>query len=125
MKLSTLMALKAFVCFVFGIPVLLAPAKLSSLFDAELNQGGVLMARLYGASLLGNLALTWFARKDSGSPALKATVLDHFVYNLTGFIVALAAVLSWDLSLLCWIFVVIYLFFTVGFGYFQFVKPPF
>ena len=45
------------------------------------------------------------------------------MYNLTGFIVALAAVLSWDLSPLCWIFVVIYLFFTIGFGYFLLIKP--
>jgi hypothetical protein len=123
MKLSTLMVVKAVVCLGFGILLLAIPGLLMSLYGVTLDQGGVLMARLYGASLLGNLLLTWFSRNDPGSEALRAAVLGLFVYDAVGLIVALVAVLSGVMNALGWSVVAIYLLLTVGYGYFQFVKP--
>ena len=123
MKLSTLMVIKAIICLGFGIPMILVPAKLMSLYGVTLDPGGMFMARLYGATLFGNLMLTWFSKNDSGSEALRAAVLALFVYDGLGFIVALVAVLSGVMSAFGWSVVGIYLFFTLGFGYFRFVKP--
>ena len=61
MKLKTLLIIKAIVCLCFGIPILLVPDFIYSIFGATLAAGGVFAAREYGASLIGNLMLTWFA----------------------------------------------------------------
>lgn len=123
MKLSTMMVIKAVICLVFGILFLLAPGPLMSFYGVTLGSGGILLARLYGASLIGNLLLTWFARNDAGSDALWAAVLALFVYDAIGFVVALVAVLSGVMNTLGWAVVGLYLLLAVGFGYFQFVKP--
>ena len=123
MKLKTMLVIKAIVCLVFGILFLLLPGPLMAFFGVTLGSGGIFVARLYGASLFGNLFLTWFARNDAGSEALQATVLALFVYDAIGFVVALLAVLSGVINTLGWAVVGLYLLLTLGFGYFQFMKP--
>jgi len=123
MKLSNLMIIKAIVCLMFGIPMLLVPAILMSLYGVTLDSYGILVARLYGAALLGNLLLTWFSRSDPGSVALRAAVLHLFIYDGLAFIVTLVAVVTGIMNAFGWSAVGIYLFFTVGYGYFQLVKP--
>ena len=81
------------------------------------------MSRLYGASLIGNLLLTWFAKNDVGSEALRASVLGLFAYDAIGFIVALMAVLAGVMNPFGWGIVSLLLFLALGFGYFQFAKP--
>jgi len=123
MKLSTMMVIKAVVCLVFGLLFLLAPEPLMSFYGVTLGEGGIFVARLYGASLFGNLLLTWFARNDAGSEALRAAVLALFVYDAIGFVVALLAQIAGLMNGFGWAVVGLYLLLTLGFGYFQFVKP--
>jgi hypothetical protein len=123
MKLRNLMVVKAIVCLGFGVLLLAIPGQLMSLYGVTLQEGGVLMARLYGASLVGNLMLTWCSRNDPGSEALRAAVLGLFVYDAVGLVVAVVATLSGGMNVLGWSVVAIYLFFTVGYGYFYLVKP--
>jgi len=123
MKLKNLMIIKAIICLGFGVPMLLVPAKLMSLYGLTLDPSGILMARLYGGALFGTLLLTWFSRNDTGSITLRAAVLYLLVYDGINFIVTLVAVLSGIMSAFGWSAVGIYLFFTIGYGYFQFVKP--
>ena len=77
-------------------------------------------AREYGASLIGNMLLTWFARSAQESETRRAIVLGMTFYNSIGFIVTLLALLSGVLGPVAWLGIVIYLFFAVGFGYFLF-----
>ena len=123
MKLRNLMISKAIICFVFGIPLLLVPARLMSLYGVTLDMNGIFMARLYGAAMCGILFLTWFARNDPGSEALRAAVLFLFIYHFLNSIVTFVAVITGIMSAFGWSAFAIYLFFMVGFGYFQFVKP--
>ena len=123
MKLKTLMIIKAIVCLIFGIPMLLVPAKLMSFYGLSLDPNGMVMARLYGGALLGNLLLTWFCKNDSGSISLRAAVLYLFVYDGINFIVCLSAVITGIMNAFGWSAVAIYLFFAIGYGYFQFKKP--
>jgi hypothetical protein len=118
MKLKTLMIIKAIVCLCLGIPILLAPIFFYSLFGASLNPGGVFAAREYGASLIGNLMVTWFARNAIESEARRAIILGLCVYDAIGFVVTLIAQFTGVLGPLGWFAAVIYLFFAVGFGYF-------
>jgi len=118
MKFRTLMVIKALVCLVLGVPILLAPVFLYSLFGATLNPGGVFAAREYGASLIGNLMLTWFARNAVESQVRRAIALGLCVYDAIGFVVTLIALIAGVLGPLGWFAAVIYLFFAIGFGYF-------
>ena len=118
MKFQTLMILKAAVCLVLGVPILLAPVFLYSLFGATLNPGGVFAAREYGASLIGNLMLTWFARSAIDSEPRRAIALALCVYDAIGFVVTLVAQLTGVLGPLGWFAALIYLFFAVAFGFF-------
>ena len=123
MKFKTMMTIKAVVCFVFGIPMLMVPGLLMSLFGVTLDASGVLMARLYGASLLGNLMLTWFGKNAAASDARRAIAIHLLVYDAIGFIVAALATLSGMMNALGWFVVLIYLVIALGFGYFLLKKP--
>jgi hypothetical protein len=122
MKLKTLMIIKAIVCLCLGVPILLAPIFTYSLFGASLNSGGVFAAREYGASLIGNMLVTWFARKATESEALRAIILGLCVYDAIGFVITLIAQFTGALGPLGWGAAAIYLFFAVGFGYFLLPK---
>jgi len=123
MKFKTLMIVKAIVCLGFGILLLAVPDKLLSIFGAALSDGGMFTAREYGASLFGNLFLCWFAKNAADSDARKAIILALFVYDFIALIVTIVTVIAGVLNPLGWLIVFIYLFFTLGFGYFL-VKPP-
>jgi hypothetical protein len=105
-----------------GIPILLVPNFIYSIFGATLAAGGVFAAREYGASMMGNLMLTWFARNSQESDARWAIVLALFIYDAIGFIVALIAVLAGSVNALGWLIVVLYLLLALGFGYFLLPK---
>jgi hypothetical protein len=122
MKLKTLLIIKAIVCLCLGVPILLVPNFIYSIFGATLAAGGVFAAREYGASLMGNLMLTWFARNSQESDTRWAIILALFVYDAIGVIVTLVAILSGALNPLAWLVVALYLFLALGFGYFLLPK---
>ncbi len=122
MKLKTLLIIKAIVCLCLGVPILLVPNFIYSIFGATLAAGGVFAAREYGASMMGNLMLTWFARNSQESDARWAIILALFVYDAIGVIVTLVAILSGALNPLAWLVVALYLFLAFGFGYFLLSK---
>jgi hypothetical protein len=122
MKLKTLLIIKAFVCLCLGIPILLVPNFIYSIFGATLTAGGVFAAREYGASMMGILLLTWFARNSQESDARWAIILALFVYDAIGVIVTLVAILSSAVNPLAWLVVALYLFLALGFGYFLLPK---
>ncbi len=123
MSLKNLFVIKAIVCLGFGILLLAIPDQLISLFGATLSDGGMFTAREYGSSLFGNLFLCWFARNAAESDARKAIILALFVYDLIAFVMTTITVIAGVLNVLGWAIVIIYLFFTLGFGYFL-VRPP-
>ena len=117
MKLKYLMIINAFVCLVIGIPMLLVPAQLMSLYGLNLNPGGIMMTRLYAGALLGNFLVAWFCRNDTGSISLYAAVLYLFIYNGINFLVTLWATLEGIMEILGLTVVIVFLIFTIGFGY--------
>ncbi len=123
MKFKTLMIIKAVVCIGLGIPILIVPKFFYSLFGVSLDSAGVIPAWEYGASLMGNFFLTWFARKSEESIARRALIVGMTVYNTIGFVVMLIAVINGSANLLGWSAVALYLFFALGFGFFL-IKPP-
>jgi len=124
MKIKHLMIIKAIICIGFGIPMLLIPSKLMSLYGLTLDVNGIVMARLYGGALIGTFFLTWFSKNDPGSITLIAAILYLFVYDCINFIVTLVATIIGIMSTFGYSAVAIYLFFTIGYAYFQFFKRP-
>ena len=122
MKLKTLMIIKAFVCLGFGPVLLFFPAQLLELLGMSFGSGAALTAREYGATLVGNLFLTWIARNAEDSIARRAIIWHLFIYDAVALVVTLILQLSGDINALGWGIVFVYLFFTVGFGYFLLPK---
>ena len=118
MKFKTLMIIKAAVCLGFGPLLLFIPGELLNFLGTSYGGGAALTGREYGAALMGNLMLTWFARDVEKSIARKAIILHLFVYDAIALIVTLAIQLSGGLNVFGWGIVIVYLFFTIGFGYF-------
>jgi hypothetical protein len=118
MKLRTLMVIKAVVCIGFGPILLFWPDPLLTFLGSSYGPGAAITAREYGAALLGNFMLTWFARNAEESVARRAIVLDLFVYDAIAFVAMLFIQLSGGLNLLGWSIVAIYIFFAIGFGSF-------
>lgn len=118
MTLRTLLVIKAIVCLCFGLSILAVPDFVYSVFGATLAAGGTFAAREYGASLMGNLMLTWFARNSGESDARWAMILALCVYDAVGVLVTILAILSGAVNQMGWLVVLLYLFFAVAFGYF-------
>ena len=118
MKFKTLMIMKAVVCLGFGPLLLFFPGQLLELLGTAFGTGAALTAREYGATLFGNLCLTWLARNAEDSVARRAITWHLFVYDAIALVATLVIQLSGGLNVLGWGIVAVYLFFTVGFGYF-------
>ncbi len=123
MKLNSLFIINTIVAAIFGLAFVLLPETTSSLYDITLSPGGVLIAQLFGTSLVGYAVLTWFARNAGESEGRNAIILAMVISDAIGFIVALLAQLSGVTNALGWSTVAIYLLLALGFGYFQFTKP--
>ncbi len=123
MKLATFMAVAAVLALVFGLAFILTPAQLMSFYGVTLEAGGQWVGRYLGSAFIGIAVLTWLARNAPQGEALRAVVLGLFILSVTGLVVAVLDGLFGPGNSLVWSTVVIYLFLTLGFGYFQFVKP--
>ncbi len=119
MKFKNLLIIKALVCLFFGALLMIIPDILLSIFGATLTAGGMFTAREYSSSLFGNMFLCWFAKNSEESDARKAIIIALFSYDLIAFIMTVITVISGVLNLLGWLIVFVYLFFTLGFGYFM------
>ena len=105
------------VCLGFGPLLLFVPGWLLNLLGTSFGPGAALMAREYGAALIGNLLLTWLARNVEESTARSAIIWNLFIYDAIALIATLMIQLTGGLNLLGWGIVAVYLFFTFGFGY--------
>jgi len=111
------MIIKAVVCLCFAPVLLFFPEQLLNLLDTSFGSGAALTAREYGATLVGNFLLAWFARNAEAGVARRAIILDLFVYDAIALVATFILQLSGSLNFLGWGITFIYLFFAVGFGY--------
>jgi len=123
MKLSTVMVANAVVAFLFGLSLILAPAQLLSLYGMTMDAAGILVARLFGASLIGYGLLTWLARNLVDDEVRRTIVTALFGGFAVGFVVSLIGQLSGVANALGWSTVALYGLFTAAYGYFRFIKP--
>ncbi|MBI3733144.1 MAG: hypothetical protein HY259_06760 [Chloroflexi bacterium] len=123
MTLRNLLTVSSILGLLFGLGAVLAPGPVTSLYGANLNLSGTVVAQFYGAALIGLGTLGWLARDFTDAQALRAVVLSSLIADTIGFLVALLGQLAGGANSLGWSTVVIYLLLALGFAYFQFVKP--
>ncbi len=121
MKLGNFLVVKAIISLAFGIAFVLVPAAVMSLYGVTLDPAGILMARFFGACLIGIGLICWFDR-SADRDALQGITLALFVGDTVGFIVALLGQLSGLMNALGWAIVAIWLLLALGLGYFRFLK---
>jgi len=124
MKLNTFLAIGAVLAVIYGLGFLLVPAQTIGLYGITLDVNGLFVARYLGSAFLGVAVLTWMARSLTSQEALRPIILGDFVISLTGLFVAVWDAFAGAGNALSWATVVIYLFLSLGFGYFQFVASP-
>jgi len=122
MKLGNLLIAGAVVTLIFGLALVLIPGSLLSLYGIEVEAAGILLARLFGAAFLGYTVLNWSARNASDSEVLRGIVLANLIMDVVGFVVTLLGQLAQVANALGWSSVALYLLFSLGFAYFQFMK---
>jgi uncharacterized membrane protein YfcA len=121
MKLHTLMVINAVASAFFGLGFILSPAKTLSLYGHDPDAVLSYMTQLLGAALLSFAVLTWAARNSHDSDARRAILLALVIGYAIGFVLALIAQIRGVDNAFGWSTVVIYLLFTLAFGYFRFV----
>ncbi len=122
MNFKTLSIIKALVCLAFGPAFLILPGFVLELFGLDIGPAANLTARLYGATLLGNLLLAYLSRDAEPSKLRKVISWDLFIYDLAALVVVLILQVQGLMNVLGWGVVFIYLFFSVGYGFFLLPK---
>ena len=112
----------AVVAFLFALGFILMPARLLSFYNVTLNDAGLLIAQLFGATLLGYGLLNWLGRDFRDEQARQTLTTANFATDAVGFVFALLGQLGGvsGVNSLGWSTVVIYLILAAGFAYLRF-----
>ena len=115
-----LLAVNALFALVFASGFLLVPGWMLAHYGAAGSPELMQMCRFFGAAMLGFAALAWMARNaDRGGR--RAIVTGLIISFIAGLIVSVQGQLSGAVGSLGWLTVGLYLFFAVGYTYFQFL----
>ena len=110
----------AFVSILYGLANLLAPAWINEIHGVPSSPGTSLLARYFGASLLGVGLMAWLARNAADSDALLAFMRGGLVIAVAGLAVSLHATMSGLMNALGWMPVIIQALLGAGFAAFAF-----
>lgn len=121
MQVRTVLLINVIVAGLLGLGYFLVPEQVTAPLGLSLDAGGIAVARVAGALLLGYALVAWFVRSLSDAD-LKRAVLPGFLggFVLT-FLATLWAQLSGPMNTLGWINVVITLLFALAYGYLLFM----
>lgn len=121
MKLGVFALIAAVICLVFGLGMVAIPFQVVSLYGTQLDVSGQFMARYFGSALLGLAVMFYMARTAKSQESfVKGGLLGAMVFGVTGLIVSIWDSFAGTHTQLVWLNIVVYAFFTIGFGYFYF-----
>ena len=122
MNLKNLFTINAITAILFGLGFLLVPETVLSLYGLDLSAGGLIITQYLGTAFVGFAVLMWLQRTKEHTDARRAVVLGFLIHFAIGLVLSVISALSGVMNALGWLNVVIYLFFTLGYGYFQFIN---
>ena len=106
----------------FGLGSLLFPQPFWATFGIDLSPAGVVVVRMAGGVVTGNVVLSWLVRNAPDSPLRQAVVLDFFVGWGLVFVAALIGQLAGATNALGWFTVGLALAWTVVMGMLRFAR---
>jgi hypothetical protein len=118
MTLRSFFTILAVLSLLFGIGFVLAPSQVLANYGIETTPALALMGRLFGGALLTLGVILWFARDFRDEAAVRAVLLGALLGDVVNLVVATMGTLSGTSNPLGWSTVVIYLYGTLGSGYF-------
>jgi hypothetical protein len=124
MNYRIMFVLNSVVALLFGLGFLIVPNWALGLFGTETFVSTVLLARLFGAAMLGLGLALWFARDISDPAAQKGMAIALLIAALTGLVVSGLGTFAAHAVLRTngWLLMVVYLLFGLGYGYLLFPK---
>lgn len=128
MKLRYVFVLNTIVALIFAVGLLLAPKPMLGIFGVNIGAGVTANAsinfvtQLLGAALILPGLLTWFASSMADAGARRSVTISLFVFELAGLAVSLLGMLSKVMSVTGWAIVGLFLLFTLGYGFFLFMR---
>jgi hypothetical protein len=118
MTLRSFFTILAVLSFLFGIGFVFAPTQVLANYGIETSPALALVGRLFGGALLTLGVILWFARDFRDETAVRAVLLGALLGDVVNLVVATMGTLSGTSNALGWSTVVIYLYGTLGSGYF-------
>jgi hypothetical protein len=122
MKLNAFMTITALLAIAFGVAFIVAPAWSLQVYGVNADVNTQFLGRYFGSALIGIAFLAWLARNAPPSGTRQAVLASLFVSNLLGLVVSIYDKFAGFANQFVWLNVAIYLFLTLGFGYFAFFK---
>ena len=122
MTYKNFLSIAGILAILYGLSFSLMPGQLMGLYNVDINPGGVLVGRLFGATLLGFGILNWMSRDINDEGAKQAVLTGNLVGDGLGFIFVLIAQLGGvpGINALGWSSVLIYVLMAAGFVYLRF-----
>jgi hypothetical protein len=122
MTYRNFLSIASIVAFLFALGFILMPGQLMGLYDVDLNSGGILVGRLFGAALLGFGLLNWLSRDFSEKGVKQAVLTANLASDGLGFIFMLIGQIGGvpGINTLGWSSVLVYLLLAAGFAYLRF-----
>jgi hypothetical protein len=118
MTLRTFFTVLAVLSFLFGIGFVLAPGQVLANYGIETTAALALVGRLFGGVLRTLSVILWLAKDFRDEAAVRAVLLGALLGDVVDLVVATMGTLSGTSNALGWSTVVIYLYGTLGSGYF-------
>ena len=122
MNRRTFLTIAALLALGYAAGLILIPAIINRTYGLGESDSEILLSRFFGVELLVLGVVTWLA-KDLTGAILAPLITGNLIGNAVGVIVALMGTLGGVMNAIGWSAVVIYVFLTLGFGYFQFMAP--
>jgi hypothetical protein len=122
MTVKTFFAIIAVLALVHGVGFVLAPEQVAASYGMATSAATLLMARLFGAALIGLALVFWFAR-DGSAESVRGVFIATVVGNTAGLIAVAMGTAAGTLNAMGWLAALIYLFGAAGSGYFLMAKP--
>jgi len=120
MKIKAAFIAGAIFAIIFGIWLAFLPNTLPGIFDIALNEDGILIARIFGASLIGWAVIFWQVRQDMPSEARRNVILGETVHSGIASIFWIIALFQGMGNWMMWIPFLGHLGLAIWFGYLYF-----
>jgi hypothetical protein len=123
MTIKTFFTIIAVLALMHGVGFVLVPEQVAASYGMATSVSTVLMARLFGAALLGLGLIFWIAR-DGSSESVRSVLIATIIGNTVGLIVVVMGTIAGTLNSMGWVAALIYLFGAAGSAYFVTGRSP-